>query len=262
MAKKAAAALDGLAARITTLEALVASFQAQRVVDKALVASLQAQLSPAVDHPKVLTIGSRRASFTSWGVWSLAAIMLVSLPLMARGATLQVTGAGADGAPSPPMIQFSDATGNLAATLTGSVNAITSSTDLVTSSGISLTELNLTVASNFNSLLTTIASLQTTVASLQTQLSGPLPPGPPGPAGAAGSRGANGGVGPPGPPSPPGPPGPAGAAGSRGSSGAAGPPGPPGSTASVIGMPCTMYGGNGPYDIRTQCYIGTSGVAG
>ena len=97
--KAAAAAPTDLAARVATLEALVASLQAQQ----------------SVKAPK---ISSRKASFKTWGVRSLAALVFVSLPLMARGATLEVT---AGGSPSPPMIQFSDASGNLAATLTGSV---------------------------------------------------------------------------------------------------------------------------------------------
>ena len=153
--KAAAAAPTDLAARVATLEALVASLQAQQ----------------SVKAPK---ISSRKASFKTWGVRSLAALVFVSLPLMARGATLQVTGAGADGSPSPPMIQFSDATGVLAATLTGSASAITSSTDLVTASGISLTELNATVE-----------TLLTSVALLQTQMGGPMPPCPPAPPGTA-----------------------------------------------------------------------------
>ena len=166
--KAAAANLHEALARIATLEALVAS------LERRVTPSLQAQLS-ATDHPKAPKSSSRTASFTTWGVRSLVAvIMLVSLPLMARGATIQVTGAGYDGSPSPPMIQFSDATGNLAATLTGSASAITSSTDLVTASGISLTELNATVE-----------TLLTSVALLQTQMGGPMPPCPPAPPGTA-----------------------------------------------------------------------------
>ena len=66
------------------------------------------------------TNAARKAwSVWAWGLPSLAVVVFIGcLPLMARGATLEVT---AGGSPSPPMIQFSDASGNLAATLTGSV---------------------------------------------------------------------------------------------------------------------------------------------
>ena len=159
--KAACAALDVQAARIATLEAALAEQAAH-----------MATLAASLKMNRIAAPGSNvvhKASFKTWGAWSLTAVVLVSLPLMARAATLQVTGAGVDGSPSPPMIQFSDATGSLAATLTGSANAITSSTDLVTASGISLTELNSTVASNLNSTRT----LLTAVASLQAQLDGP-----------------------------------------------------------------------------------------
>ena len=134
------AAFADQAARIAKLEALVAKLESA---------------TPAPREP----IFALRNKASMWGVRSLLAIALVScLPFVVQGATLQVTGAGAGGSPSPPMIQFSDASGTLAATLTGSSSAITSSTDVVTASGSSLD----TTAAALASLNTTIYSMQAT----------------------------------------------------------------------------------------------------